>query len=336
MLYKKTRLEDTFGVNMLAVADGRPETLSLKQIIEYHVDFVFEITTRKYHTLLDKELEKQEVQEGLIKACDVIDLIIEILRGSKNREQVKKCLVEGITEGIKFKSKASEKAAAKLLFTERQANAILDMRLYKLIGLEIEALQAEHEETMKNIALYKDILDNYDSMAAVIIKDMDAIKKEYGRKRRTAIENTEEAVYEEKKMEEMEVCFLMDRFGYMKLIDKNAYERNKEAVHNENKYVFNCMNTDKICIFTDTGKMHTIKAVDIPLGRFRDKGTPVDNLSNYDSSQERMLYVAPVGQLRSDRLLFVTKTSMCKLVEGAEFVWLNERSRQQSWRMKMN
>ena len=141
MLYKKTRLEDTFGVNMLAVADGRPETLSLKQIIEYHVDFVFEITTRKYHTLLDKELEKQEVQEGLIKACDVIDLIIEILRGSKNREQVKKCLVEGITEGIKFKSKASEKAAAKLLFTERQANAILDMRLYKLIGLEIEALQ---------------------------------------------------------------------------------------------------------------------------------------------------------------------------------------------------
>ena len=319
MLYKKTRLEDTFGVNMLAVADGRPETLSLKQIIEYHVDFVFEITTRKYHTLLDKELEKQEVQEGLIKACDVIDLIIEILRGSKNREQVKKCLVEGITEGIKFKSKASEKAAAKLLFTERQANAILDMRLYKLIGLEIEALQAEHEETMKNIALYKDILDNYDSMAAVIIKDMDAIKKEYGRKRRTAIENAEEAVYEEKKMEEMEVCFLMDRFGYMKLIDKNAYERNKEAVHNENKYVFNCMNTDKICIFTDTGKMHTIKAVDIPLGRFRDKGTPVDNLSNYDSSQERMLYVAPVGQLRSDRLLFVTKTSMCKLVEGAEF-----------------
>lgn len=111
MLYKKTRLEDTFGVNMLAVADGRPETLSLKQIIEYHVDFVFEITTRKYHTLLDKELEKQEVQEGLIKACDVIDLIIEILRGSKNREQVKKCLVEGNTEGIRFKTKTSEKAA---------------------------------------------------------------------------------------------------------------------------------------------------------------------------------------------------------------------------------
>ena len=140
MLYKKTRLEDTFGVNMLAVADGRPETLSLKQVIEHHVDFVFEVTTRKYKTLLGKELEKKEIQEGLIKACDVIDLIIEILRGSKSRDQVKKCLVEGITEGIKFKSKASEKAAKNLKFTENQATAILEMRLYRLIGLEIEAL----------------------------------------------------------------------------------------------------------------------------------------------------------------------------------------------------
>lgn len=319
MLYKKTRLEDTFGVNMLAVADGRPETLSLKQIIEHHVDFLFEVTTRKYNTLLGRELEKQEIQEGLIKACDVIDLIIEILRGSKNRDQVKKCLVEGVTEGIRFKTKTSEKAASKLHFTEKQASAILDMRLYKLIGLEIEALQAEYEQTMKNIALYKDILDHYDSMAAVIMKELDAIKKEYGTKRHTSIENAEEAVYEEKKMEETEVCFLMDRFGYMKLIDKNAYERNKEAAHSENRYVLICMNTDKICLFTDTGKMHTIKAVDIPLVRFRDKGVPADNLSNYDSSMEKILYVAPVSQIRNDSILFVTKASMCKLVDGAEF-----------------
>lgn len=319
MLYKKTRLEDTFGVNMLAVADGRPETLNLKQIIEYHVDFLFEITTRKYNTLLARETEKREVQEGLIKACDVIDLIIEILRGSKNREQVKNCLVNGVTEGIRFKSKAGEKAAAKLKFTERQATAILDMRLYKLIGLEIQALEAEYQETMRNIAAYKDILDHYESMAAVIVRELDSIKKEYGTKRRTSIENAEEAVYEEKKMEETEVCFLMDRFGYMKLIDKNAYERNKEAAHNENRYLFTCMNTDKICLFTDNGKMHTIKAADIPLVRFRDKGVPADNLSNYDSSSEQILYVAPVSRLKGDVLLFVTKASMCKLVDGAEF-----------------
>ena len=319
MLYKKTRLEDTFGVNMLAVANGRPETLSLKQIIEHHVDFVFEVTTRKYKTLLGKELEKKEIQEGLIKACDVIDLIIEILRGSKNREQVKKCLVEGITEGIKFKSKASEKAAKNLKFTENQATAILEMRLYRLIGLEIEALQAEYDQTMKNIASYEDILNNYDSMCNVIIEELDGIKKEYGTKRRTVIENAEEAVYEEKKMEETEVCFLMDRFGYMRVIDRNAYERNKEAAHAENKFVFTCMNTDKICIFTDMGRMHSIKVVDIPLVRFRDKGTPVDNLSNYDSTQEQILYVVPVGQVKLSSLLFVTKTSMCKLVAGSEF-----------------
>ena len=319
MLYKKTKLEDTFGVNMLAVADGRPETLSLKQVIEHHVDFVFDVTTRKYTTLLNKEQEKKEIQEGLIKACDVIDLIIEILRGSKSREQVKKCLVEGNTEGIKFKSRSSEKAAKTLQFTERQATAILEMRLYKLIGLEMEALQAEYGETMRNIALYEDVLNNYDSMAAVIMKDLDQIKKEYGSRRRTIIENAEEAVYEEKKMEEMEVTFLMDRFGYMRVIDKSAYERNKDAATAENKYVFHCMNTDKICIFTDKGKMHSVKVADIPLVRFRDKGTPADNLSNYNSTEEQMLYVAPLAEIRQSTLLFVTASSMCKLVSGAEF-----------------
>ena len=319
MLYKKTRLEDTFGVNMLAVADGRPETLGLKQIIAHHVDFVFEVNSRKYTTLLAKEQEKREIQEGLIKACDVIDLIIEILRGSKSRDQVKKCLTDGITEGIRFKTKTSEKAAKTLKFTEKQAAAILDMRLYKLIGLEIDALMKEHEETMKNIAAYEDILNNYDSMAAVIMGELDQIKKEYGSKRKTSIENAEEAVYEEKKMEETEVCFLMDRFGYMRLIDKNAYERNKDAAHAESRYVFTCMNTDKICIFTDTGKLHTVKAEDIPLVRFRDKGVPADNLGNYDSTSEQILYVAPLSQVAASTVLFVTENGMCKLVKGEEF-----------------
>ena len=129
MLYKKTRLEDTFGVNMLAVAEGRPETLSLKRIIEHHIDFQFEVNTRKYQTLLEKELHKKEIQEGLIKACDVIDLIIEILRGSKSQQQVKDCLVLGVTDGIKFKSRTSRKQAEQLKFTEAQAVAILEMRL---------------------------------------------------------------------------------------------------------------------------------------------------------------------------------------------------------------
>ena len=319
MLYKKTRLEDTFGVNMLAVADGRPETLGLKQIIAHHVDFVFEVNSRKYTTLLAKEQEKREIQEGLIKACDVIDLIIEILRGSKSRDQVKKCLTDGITEGIKFKTKTSEKAAKTLKFTEKQAAAILDMRLYKLIGLEIEALQKEHEETLAKIEKYEDILNNYDSMAAVIMEDLDRIKKEFARKRRTVVENAEEAVFEEKKVEEQEVVFLMDRFGYAKTVDVSTYERNKEAADNENKYILHCMNTGKICIFTKDGKMHQVKVMDIPYGKFRDKGQPIDNISNYDSTQEEIVYICDSEQMRYAKLLFATKQGMIKKVEGTEF-----------------
>ena len=219
MLYKKTRLEDTFGVNMLAVADGRPETKGLKRIIEAHVDFRFDMATRKYNTLLKKEQDKKEIQEGLIKACDVIDLIIEILRGSQSIKDAKACLVNGETENIKFKSSISKKMAGMLRFTERQATAILEMRLYKLIGLEIEALQKEHEETLAKIARYEDILNNYDSMAAVIMEDLDRIKKEFARKRRTVVENAEEAVFEEKKVEEQEIVFLRDRCGYAKTVD---------------------------------------------------------------------------------------------------------------------
>lgn len=319
MLYKKTRLEDTFGVNMLAVADGRPETLGLKKIIEHHVDFQFELATRKYTTLLEKEKEKSEVQEGLIKACDVIDLIIEILRGSKSVKDARACLVNGVTDNIKFKSSISKKMAAMLRFTERQATAILEMRLYRLIGLEIEALRREHEETLKNIARYEDILNNYDSMAGVIMEELDHYKKEYGRKRRTVIENAEEAVFEEKKIEEQDVVFLMDRFGYAKTVDTSVYERNKEAADSENRYVVHCLNTGKLCLFTDTGKMHQVKVLDLPHGKFRDKGTPIDNVSNYSSSEEQIVMVCDSEQMRFAYLLFATAQGMIKRVEGTEF-----------------
>ena len=319
MLYKKTRLEDTFGVNMLAVANGRPETLGLKAIIDHHVDFQFELATRKYKTLLAREEEKREVQEGLIKACNVIDLIIEILRGSKSVKDARECLVNGVTDNIKFKSGISKKMAALLRFTQRQATAILEMRLYKLIGLEIEALQKEHDQTLKNIARFEDILNNYDSMANLIMEELDSYKKEYGRKRRTAVENAEEAVFEEKKIEEQEVVFMMDRFGYAKTVDVSVYERNKEAADSENRYIVHCMNTGKICMFTDTGRMHQVKVLDLPYGRFRDKGTPIDNVSNYSSSEEQIVMICDAEQMRFARLLFATKQGMIKRVDGSEF-----------------
>lgn len=319
LLYKKTKLEDTFGVNILAVADGRPETLGLKKVLEYYVDFQYELAGRKYKTLLNRELDKKEIQEGLMKACDVIDLIIEILRGSKNVKDARACLTNGVTENIKFRSKTSETDAKKLRFTERQTQAILEMRLQKLIGLEVEALIREHEETLKKIAFYMDVLENHKTMTKVLLKEMDGYKKEYARPRKTVIENAEAAVYEEKKIEEAPVMFLMDRFGYAKTVDMAAYERNKEAADTENRHVVQVMNTGRLCIFTDIGKMHQIKVMDVPFGKFRDKGVPIDNYSNFDSATERVVGVFALSDIISEKLLFVTKSGMVKVVQGAEF-----------------
>jgi DNA gyrase subunit A len=320
LLYKKTKLEDTFGVNMLAVADGRPETMGLIPIIRHHVNFQYEIATRKYTTLLAKEMDRKEIQEGLLKACNVIDLIIEILRGSKSRKDAEKCLTKGDVTNITFKSKASEQMAMQLCFSERQANAILEMRLYKLIGLEIDALMKEHNETLEKIALYEELLSRRSSMAKMIIKELTAFKKAYGRPRRTVVDNLAEAVVEEKPIEEKDVVFLMDRFGYAKTIDVSIYERNKETADNENRYVFICKNTDKICIFTNTGQMHWIKVLDLPAGRLKDKGTPIDNLSNYDSKNENYIYVSSLQNIAAGKVVFGTKQAMIKVVDGAEFV----------------
>lgn len=319
LLYKKTRLEDTFGVNMLAIADGRPEIMGLKQIIKHNVDFQFQVATRKYTTLLEKERERKEIQEGLIKACNVIDLVIEILRGSKDRAMAKACLVEGKTTGIKFRSKESKIMAAQLCFTEKQANAILEMRLYKLIGLELEALINEHEETMANIYRYEDILDRRDSMAQVIINELEQLRSEFSTPRKTVIENAAEAVYVEKKAEEMEVVFLMDRFGYARIIDLSTYERNKEAAEAENRFVFTCKNTGRVCLFTNTGQLHTVKVMDIPFGKFRDKGIPVDNISNFSGEKETIIAAASQTSLNLYRMIFVTRQAMMKIVDGGEF-----------------
>jgi DNA gyrase subunit A len=319
MLYKKTRLEDTFGVNMLAVANGRPETLGLRDILRYNVEFQYELATRKYTTLLAKERDKKEIQEGLIRACDVIDLIIEILRGSKNVKDAKDCLVNGNTENIKFKSRISAKSASLLRFTERQAQAILDMRLVKLIGLEIEALQKEYEQTVKNIARYEDILENRSSMKKVLVKELNQFAKEFAVPRKTVIDNVAEAVFEEKKVEEMDVVFLMDRFGYARTIDCAAYERNKEAADSESKVVLNVKNTGRICLFSDTGQMHLVKVPDLPYGKFRDKGTPLDNICNYDSSQETICYIGSLSDMMQQHLLFVTAQGMVKRTEGGLF-----------------
>ena len=319
ILYKKTKLEDTFGVNMLAIAGGRPETLTLKGILKNYLDFQYENNTRKYNVLLEKELEKKEIREGLIKACDVIDLIIAILRGSKNLKDAKACLMEGDISNIHFKTPGFDEDARKLRFTEKQASAILEMRLYKLIGLEILALEKEYKETLRKIKEYEKILSSKLTMDDVIKKDLEEIKAEFATPRRTLIEDGKEAVYDETAVEIREVVFVMDKFGYGKLVDRATYDRNQETIEGENPHVIPCLNTDKICLFTETGLLHQVKASDIPFGKMRDKGTPVDNLCKFDGTKERPIFIINASALVGRRLLFATKGAMVKLVPGEEF-----------------
>ena len=320
LLYKKTRLEDTFGVNMLGILDGRPETMGLRAILEASADFQYEIAGRKYTNLLEKEQKKREIQEGLIQACNVIDLIIEILRGSRDRAMAKRCLVSGETEGIRFRYDTSREMAAQLRFTEVQADAILDMRLYRLIGLEIEALMKEHEETVANIYKYEDILENRSAMTKVIRADLLSFKKKYSQPRRTEIIQGQEAVYvAETEDVDRELVFVMDRFGYAKTMEPGIFSRNEAAARENYRFCFPCRSSGRICLFTKEGQLYTLKTADLPAGRMRDKGIPVDNISNYDSSREEILYAASQEALRLDKVVFVTQSGMVKAVPGTEF-----------------
>ena len=325
ILYKKTKLEDTFGVNMLAIVDGRPEILSLRDILKNYLDFQYEITTKKYNILLNKELEKKEIQEGLIRAVDVIDLIIAILRGSKNLTQAKKCLISGDTTGINFKVKAFEKDAKKLSFTEKQAQAILDMRLYKLIGLEIEALLKDNAATLKNIEDYENILKDHKNMDKLFIKDLEKIKRDFALPRKTLIEDAKEAVYIEEPLASEEVIFVMDKFGYCKVYDRGTFDKNAQAVESENIYVFPVMNTDKVCIFSNTGILYKIKVIDLPLSKLRDKGTPIDNLTKFDSSTEEILLAVSEDSMRGNSILMLTKKGFIKKVSCEEFKTNNKQ-----------
>ena len=320
LLYKKTRLEDTFGVNMLGIMDGRPETMGLRAILEASADFQYEIAGRKYRNLLEKEQKKREIQEGLIQACNVIDLIIEILRGSRDRAMAKRCLVSGDTKGIRFRSDMSREMAGQLRFTQVQADAILDMRLYRLIGLEIEALMKEHEETVANIYKYEDILENRNAMTRVIRADLLSFKKKYGQPRRTQIIQGQEVVFVPQDADaDRELIFVMDRFGYAKTMEPGLFSRNEAAAREAYRFCFPVKNSGRVCLFTGEGQLYTLKAADLPAGKMRDKGVPVDNVTSIDSTKEEILLAASQEALRLEKVVFVTKSGMVKVVPGTEF-----------------
>lgn len=300
ILLSKTKLEDTFGVNMLAIANGRPETLTLKSALEYHISFLFEINTRKYTTMLAKEKEKAEVQEGLIKAIDVLDAVIETIRGSKTKAEAKECLMTGKVDNIKYRIAEDKKIAKTFDFTEMQADAILDMRLSRLIGLELEALKKENEKTKQNIEKYTKILSDKKYMRKVIKDDLEHIIKEYGQPRKTSIKNIEKAVIKKEAPKAFKEVVLMDKFGYVRAVSDMVYEKNKEAADSESKWVIPVMSDDKVVFITENGIMHTVPANKIPFGKFRDKSIPVDNVSTLDTTTDLILYAEAMRDMAGE------------------------------------
>lgn len=321
-LYKKSQMEDTYGVNLLAIrptenGTGQPKVFNLKSLIEEFVLFQEDLYTREYQFLLEKAKKRLEIVEGLMKATDVIDLIIEILRGSSSVKQAKTCLVEGITEGIKFKSRASEKEAATLSFTENQADAILAMQLSKLIGLEILKLHEENDTLIANIAEYEKVLSDSKELYKVIKGRLREFKKIFNSPRRTSLMDTVAKAYVEKVViEDLYVCF--DRFGYTKAIDAAAFGRASEETKKDFSFVLKIKNTDKLCIFTDKGNMHQVKMEKVPRCKMKDKGTLIHSLCKMENDEEGLLYVS-FEELFESILLFVTKNGYIKLVSGAEF-----------------
>lgn len=321
-LYKKTQMEDTYGVNLLAIKptpDGReePKVFNLKSMIEEFILFQEELYTKEYRFLLEKAKKRLEIVEGLMKATDVIDLIIEILRGSSSVKQAKTCLIEGETEGIRFKSAASAKQAETLLFTEAQADAILAMQLSKLIGLEILKLHEENETLLANIKEYEKILSDVRELYKVIKARLREYKKQFATARRTMLTDAVSKAYVEKVVEE-DLYICIDRFGYTKAVDAGAFGRTSEEARKEFTQIVKMKNTDKLCIFTKAGVMYQVKAEKIPRCKMKDKGTLIHTLCRMDNQDEALLYVS-FEDLFESMLMFTTKSGYIKLVSGVEF-----------------
>jgi len=246
----------------------------------------------------------------------VIDLIIEVLRGSSSIKQAKGCLMTGNVEGIKFKSAQSEKDAKTFDFTERQAEAILTMQLSKLIGLEIMKLHEENSSLLDSIEEYRKILGSTKELYKIIKSRLKEYKKLFHTPRRTMLMNSTSTDYvEEIKIEDIYV--LIDRFGYTKSIDLSSYSRASEDNLKEFVHIVQMKNTDKLCLFTAEGNMYQVKAENIPRCKMKDKGILIHTLCKIN--KENVIIYTSFEQLFESQLLFTTKSGFIKQVSGVEF-----------------
>ena len=308
-LYKHTSLQENFSIIMLALVDGQPKILNLYQIIEEYLKHQKNVVTRRTQFDLKKAEARAHILEGLRIALDNIDEIIKIIRSSYND--------------------AKEKLMQKFGLSDVQAQAILDMRLARLQGLEREKIEDEYNELQKKIAYYKSILADEKLLMGVIKDELLEIKEKYGDERRTKFASAMDEMDEEDLIEEQQVAITLTHLGYLKRIPADTYKTQKRGgkgitglTTRENDFVKNLILTsthDSLMFFTNTGKAHKIKAYEIPEAKRTARGTPAINFLNL-MQRERISAIIPFRDFRDDKyLIAVTKHGTIKKTAISEF-----------------
>ena len=308
-LYKHTQMQDSFSMIMLALVDGRPKILNLREIIAEYLKHQKEVVTRR--TIYDKKKAeaRAHILEGYLIALDNIDEIIKIIRSSYND--------------------AKEKLMERFTLSEIQAQAILDMQLRRLQGLEKEKIQNEYEELLKKIAYYAQLLADEKMLMGVIKDELLEIKDKHGDKRKTKIKADAQEIDEEDLIEEEKVCITLSHLGYVKRVPVDTYKAQKRGgkgitalTTRENDFVKSMIITsthDYLMFFTNTGKAHRIKAYEIPEATRTAKGTPVVNFLNL-LQRERVTAVIPIKEFAEDKFLIgVTKDGIIKKTALSNF-----------------
>lgn len=310
-LYKMTQLETTFGVIMLALVDEEPKILNLKQILVHYLEHQRDIITRRTQFDLNKAEDRAHIVEGLRIALDNIDEIINIIRSSKEE------------------SIAKEKLMKNFGLSERQAQAILDMRLRRLTGLEREKLEEEYESLIKEINRLKEILSSEELIYKVIKDELLEIKEKHGDRRRTRIMPSADEIDIEDMIEEEDVIITLTHFGYIKRMPEDIYKTQRRGgkgitgiTTREDDFVEDLFITsthDTILFFTNKGKVYSLKAYEIPEGRRQARGTAIINLLNL-TGDERVSAVIPIEKYDPEsNLVLITKKGVIKKTKLERF-----------------
>ena len=308
-LYKHTQLQSTYSMIMLALVNGEPKILRLCEIIDEYLKHQKIVITRRTKFDLAKAEARAHILEGLLIALDNIDEVIKVIRSSYND--------------------AKEKLMVRFGLSEIQSQAILDMRLARLQGLEREKIENEHNELMQKIAYYKSILADEHKLMCVIKDELTEIKQKYGDGRRTKIVADDGGIDEEYLIDEEDVAVTLTHLGYIKRVPENTYKAQRRGgkgivglTTRDSDFVKDLIITsthDYLMFFTDLGKVYKIKAYEIPEASRTAKGTPVINFLNLNQG-ERVTAVIPVKEFADDNyLIMVTRNGTIKKTPMSQF-----------------